>query len=71
MNILMQNTNDLKQALSQVGVDNTTMNFSQQQDSQQHKQQQEQGKKVYKKISDDESDTQIIDNLEIIIPKYI
>ena len=69
MQILMQNAGDLKQALSSVGLENASMNFSSQQEQKQQ-QQQEQGHKHYSnQLSEDNEDETT--SLDIFISQYI
>lgn len=72
MQILLQNAPDLKSALESIGLNNTSMNFSSQQQGQNQQNPHEQkGYKAYKDISEDELENTTIGSLELIVPQYI
>ncbi len=71
VNILSQNSNDLKVQLSQNGMNNATLNFSNSgnMSNSQNRQHQEDAKKIYRQL--DEQNEDFANSLEIIIPRYI
>jgi len=71
VNILSQNSNDLKIQLSQNGMNNATLNFSSSgnMSDSQNRQHQEDAKKTYRQL--DEQNEDFANSLEIIIPRYI
>jgi flagellar hook-length control protein FliK len=76
LTLLMQNANDLRAQLAQVGLADTTMNFNhQQQQERDNSQQQEQkGKKRYQgemEELEEEARLSTIESLDIVIPNYV
>lgn len=71
INILSQNSNDLKAQLSQNGMNNASLNFSNSgnMSDNQNRQRQEDAKKTYRQL--DEQNDEFSNSLEIIIPRYI
>jgi hypothetical protein len=76
INMLSQNSGDLKTQLTQNGMNNASVNFNSSSDSQGQQQQQnghqkESAKKAYEAFTQDETNEEILSSLEIVVPQYI
>lgn len=77
INTLAMNANELKTQLSNNGINNATLNFSNQdsnsnQNSQgQQKQQQRQAHEEYNYFETEEQNEEILSSLEIVVPRYV
>ena len=79
INTLAMNINDLKVQLSNSGINNASFNFSNNQDGgnsassqqQQQHQNEQQAHKEYNYYGDEESNEEILNSLEIVVPTYI
>jgi flagellar hook-length control protein FliK len=76
INMLSQNSGDLKTQLTQNGMNNASVNFNSSSDSQGQQQQQnghqkESAKKAYEAFTQDETNEEILSSLEIVVPRYI
>jgi len=77
INTLAQNINELRVQLNNSGINNATLNFnnsSQNPDSNQHQGQREQqrdARREYNYFEDEEKNEEILNSLEIIVPRYI
>ena len=77
INTLAQNINELRVQLNNSGINNATLSFnnsSQNPDSNQHQGQREQqrdARREYNYFEDEEKNEEILNSLEIIVPRYI
>ncbi len=78
INTLAMNINDLKVQLSNNGINNASFNFSNNQDGgnsassqQQQRHNEQQAQKEYNYFDNEETNEDILDSLEIVVPQYI
>ena len=73
INTLAMNANDLKVQLNNSGINNASLNFSnnsQSQQQQQH-QQREQAQNEYNYFENEEKNEEVLNSLEIVVPHYV
>jgi len=72
INTLAMNANDLKVQLNNSGINNASLNFSNNsQSQQQHQQQREQAQNEYNYFENEEKSEEILNSLEIVVPHYV
>ncbi len=75
INTLAMNANDLKTQLQNNGINNASLNFSNNSEqgfsSQQNQQQNQQAKKEYMYFDNEEQNEEVLSSLEIVLPNYV